>query len=84
MQTWQVVNARRGSDSFLGGYQAREFGANEFPGEDYRWVLASAAAATPARKGRGLRARLAAIRRAFGTPGESETDPEANAERAPA
>jgi hypothetical protein len=84
MQTWQIVTARQGSDSLLGGFQAREFAAREYPREDYRWVLASAnqVAATP--KGVGLRARLARLLRAFGTPGEVETDPEAATERATA
>ncbi|HTZ61331.1 MAG TPA: hypothetical protein VMC82_01625 [Thermoplasmata archaeon] len=84
MQTWQIVQARQGSDSFLGGFHARELAAREFPREDYRWVLAQLAPPVPARKGGGLRARLAGILRRFGTPGESETDPEASAERASA
>jgi hypothetical protein len=84
MQTWQIVQGRQGSDSLLSGFQAREFAAREFPREDYRWVLASVQPARPARKGRALWARLARILRAFGTPGEVETDPEATAERATA
>ncbi len=84
MQTWQIVQARQGSDSLLGGFQAREFAAREFPREDYRWVLASANRKTAARKGDGLRARLARFLRAFGTPGEVETDPDATTERATA
>jgi hypothetical protein len=83
MQTWQIVQARQGSDSLLRGFQAREFAAREFPREDYRWVLASLQETPRARKGRGLRARLAGIFRAFGTPGEIESDPEAT-ERASA
>jgi len=84
MQTWQIVQARQGSDSLLRGFQARELAAREFPREDYRWVLANVQEAPTARSGRGLRARLAGILRMFGTPGEAETDPEAATERAPA
>ena len=84
MQTWQIAHARRGSDSLLGGFQAREFAAREFPREDYRWVLASLTQAAPAPAGGGLRARLVRYLRAFGTPGEVETDPEASTERATA
>jgi hypothetical protein len=84
MQTWQIVQARQGSSSLLGGFQAREFAAREFPREDYRWVLASAQSASTSRKGSALWARLAGFLRAFGTPGEVETDPEATTERASA
>jgi hypothetical protein len=84
METWQIVHARQGSDLLLAGFQAREFASREYPSEDYRWVLESVAWVPTARKGIGLRARLAAIRRAFGTPGEVKTDPEATTERASA
>jgi hypothetical protein len=84
MQTWQIVQARQGSDSLLGGFQARAFAAREFPREDYRWVLASAYRAPPAPKGSGLRTRVGRFLRAFGTPREVETDPEATTERATA
>lgn len=84
MQTWQIVQARQGSDSLLGGFQARELAAREFPREDYRWVIASLHQEPATRKGRGILARLAEILRAFGTPGEVETDPEATTERATA
>ncbi len=82
MPTWQIVTARQGSDSLLAGFQAREFASREYPGEDYRWVLASAYRVPTPRRGGGLRARLAGILRAFGTPGEAEADPEATTERA--
>ena len=84
MQTWQIVSARQGSSSLLAECQAREFAAREFPREDFRWVLATANPSIPARKARGVRERLARILRAFGIPGESETDPEATTEQAPA
>jgi len=84
MQTWQNVNGRQGSYSLLGGIGAKEFAEREFPGEDYRWVLASLSQGAPARPGGGLWARLARYLRTFGTPGEVETDPEATTERATA
>jgi hypothetical protein len=82
MKTWQIVEARQGSSSLLGGIGAREFAAREFPREDFRWVLANTHPA-PAAPARGsVRARLARFLRTFGTPGEVETDPEATTERA--
>ena len=84
MTTWQIVQARQGSDSLLRGFQAREFVANEFPAEDYRWVLATVSEVPVAPKGTGFRARWARFLRRFGTPGEVEADPEATTERAPA
>ena len=84
MQTWQIVQARQGSDSLLGGFQARAFAAREYPRADYRWVLASVYREPAAPRGNGIRTRLGRILRAFGTPGEVETDPEATTERATA
>ncbi len=84
MATWQNVQARQGSDSLLRGFQAREFASNEFPDEDYRWVLASVEEAPVAGKRPGLFARLARTLRRFRTPGENESDSEATTERAPA
>ncbi len=84
MQTWQIVQARQGSSSLLGGTGAREFASREFPREDYRWVLANLYPTPTAREGGGLRARLARFLRTFGTPGDVDTDPEATTERASA
>jgi hypothetical protein len=84
MLTQRIVRAHQGSYSLLEGTGAREFAAREFPREDYRWVLASAHRAPAARPSGGIRARLARFLRAFGTPGEVETDPEATTERATA
>jgi len=74
----QIGRANRAADSLLGGSSVREFAAREFPREDYRWVVASvrdAAAKRPARAHGGGR-----FRRWFGTPGKSESDPEAKSE----
>jgi len=82
MLALEIVRANRAADSSFGGVGAREFAAREFPREDYRWVVAQLRE-TRARtvRARGLWARL---RRAFGTPDESGTDPETVPEPAPA
>ena len=84
MLTQRIDRARQGSFSLRGGTEAREFAALEFPREDYRWVLATVAREPSAPSSGGLRGRLARSLRAFGTPGDGETDPEASTERATA
>ncbi len=77
----QMARTNGAAASLPGGVGVREFAAREFPREDYHWVVAQVTRPSArAAVGPGVWAR---IRRWFGTPRKSETEPEAALEPAP-
>ncbi len=78
----QIVRANRTADSLFGGVSVREFAACEFPREDIAWVASQTRRPRP-HKGTALTV-WARFRRAFGTPEETRSEPEATPDPAPA